>query len=433
MSKMIPTLLLCALFLQLVSQTAPTPTSLRISLSHIDSTRNFTAIELLQRALRRSNNRIEFVKATMTSSEASVESHVHFSGGEYLMDLAIGTPQLPYSAILDTGSDLIWTQCQPCLQCFPQPSFIFDPSKSSTFSELSCSSSVCQDLTNSSCPTSQCQYYADYYNGASTQGVLATETFTFAFGSIDQVSLDGILFGCGNRNVGADFFNSSGIVGLGWSPVSLVSQLGSGKFSYCLTSFIDSNLTSHLLLGSLSVINTTSNILVQSTPLLRNPYYPNFYISLLGISIGETLLPIPKNTFAIEENSGAGGMIIDSGTTVTFLEQAGYDVVKQAIQSLVPLPLADGSSVGLDLCFASSSATPPDMPDMILHLDRGNMTLPRDNYMFFDSSSAGLFCLVMAGNHGLSILGNYQQQNFQILYDVATEMLSFVPAQCHLM
>jgi hypothetical protein len=48
-------------------------------------------------------------------------------------------------------------------------------------------------------------------------------------------------------------------------------------------------------------------------------------------------------------------------------------------------------------------------------------------------SDSSLWCLAMQNQTDtgvVSILGNYQQQNMHILYDVGKETLSFAPAKC---
>ncbi|KAJ0552774.1 putative nepenthesin [Helianthus annuus] len=40
------------------------------------------------------------------------KSPMKFSNDIYTMSLAIGTPPKPFSAIMDTGSNLIWTKCK---------------------------------------------------------------------------------------------------------------------------------------------------------------------------------------------------------------------------------------------------------------------------------------------------------------------------------
>jgi hypothetical protein len=47
--------------------------------------------------------------------------------GEFLTQIALGTPNQSFTAIVDTGSDLVWTQCLPCESCFPQTGPEFNP------------------------------------------------------------------------------------------------------------------------------------------------------------------------------------------------------------------------------------------------------------------------------------------------------------------
>ncbi|CAA2982257.1 aspartic ase nepenthesin-1, partial [Olea europaea subsp. europaea] len=129
--------------------------------------------------MRRGRKRMERLSLMASAeSDSSVESPVHAGNGEFLMQLAIGTPPSSYNAIMDTGSDLIWTQCKPCKQCFDQSTPIFDPKKSSSFSNLPCSSTLCDALPSSTC-SDGCEYLYTYGDYSSTQGVMATETFTF--------------------------------------------------------------------------------------------------------------------------------------------------------------------------------------------------------------------------------------------------------------
>lgn len=420
------TLLFLVLFVSfLVPLACSTTGGLRVDLRHVDSAGNFTKVELLQRAARRSHHRMARLIAKATKAASSIKGGqvpVHSGSGEFLMDLAIGTPADSFSAILDTGSDLIWTQCKPCVQCFQQPTTIFDPSSSSTFSKLPCSSDLCQALPTFSC-SSGCEYLYSYGDSSSTQGALATETFTFGSTSVSNIG-----FGCGDTNQGQGFTQASGLVGLGRGPLSLISQLGLGKFSYCLTSMDESN-KSPLFFGSLAELSGSG---VQSTPLVKNPSQPSFYyLSLKGITVGETLLKMPSSTFALQED-GTGGLIIDSGTSITYLEAAGYKLVKNAFVSQVKLPVADSSDEGLDLCFSlpsGSSSESVDVPKLIFHFDGADVDLLPKNYIVIDSST-GLLCLTVMGSSGMSIFGNFQQQNMQILYDLEKEMLSFMPTQC---
>jgi len=156
-----------------------------------------------------------------------------------------------------------------------------------------------------------------------------------------------------------------------------------------------------------------------------------YYLNLTGISLGTKVLSIAPDAFSIKAD-GTGGIIIDSDTAITSLEDAVYQQIHAAMLSVATLPTTDGSAaMGLDLCFALPSPTsaPPAMPSMTLHFDGADMVLPAESYMI---SGSGVWCLAMRSqmDGAMSTLGNYQQQNMHILYDVRKETLSFAPAKC---
>lgn len=399
------------------------PKGFRISLKHVDSDGNFTKFELLKRAMKRGRERLDVLSLmALADSGTDVKSSVYPGNGEFLMKLSIGTPEASFSAIMDTGSDLIWTQCKPCSQCFDQSTPIFDPKKSSSYTTLPCSSKLCSALPTSKCGTDGCEYEYSYGDYSSTQGVMGLEKLTF-----DNVTVSDIVFGCGEDNEGSGFSQGAGIVGLGRGPLSLVSQLDEPKFSYCLTS-IDDTKSSTLLLGSLATIDSVST--KSTTPLIKNPSQPSFYyLSLEGISVGDSPLPIKKSTFALN-NDGSGGVIIDSGTTITYLEESAFDMVKKAFIDKVKLQVDNSGSAGLDLCFKLPSGTTDfEVPKLIFHFEGADLDLPGENYIISDSS-IGLACLAMGSSSGMSIFGNVQQQNFAVVHDLQKDTLSFVPTQC---
>jgi hypothetical protein len=410
---------------------------LRVALTHVDAHGNYTKLQLVRRAARRSRHRMSRLVARTTgvpmmsskaaaAAGADLQVPVHAGNGEFLMDLSIGTPAVPYAAIIDTGSDLVWTQCKPCVECFNQSTPVFDPSSSSTYSALPCSSSFCADLPTSKCTTAtKCGYTYTYGDSSSTQGVLAAETFTLA-----KEKLPGVAFGCGDTNEGEGFTQGAGLVGLGRGPLSLVSQLGLDKFSYCLTS-LDDTSKSPLLLGSLAAISKTAASSVQTTPLVKNPSQPSFYyVNLKGLTVGSTHITLPSSAFSVQAD-GTGGVIVDSGTSITYLELQGYRALKKAFAAQMKLPAADGSGIGLDLCFAApaSGVDQVEVPKLVLHFDGADLDLPAENYMVLDSGS-GALCLTVMGSRGLSIIGNFQQQNIQFVYDVGGDTLSFAPVEC---
>nr|ACN40797.1 unknown [Picea sitchensis] len=380
----------------------------------------------MKRAIQRSQERLEKLQITSavnTHQMKDIETPVtpDIGSGEYLIQMAIGTPALSLSAIMDTGSDLVWTKCNPCTDC--STSSIYDPSSSSTYSKVLCQSSLCQPPSIFSCNNDgDCEYVYPYGDRSSTSGILSDETF-----SISSQSLPNITFGCGHDNQGFD--KVGGLVGFGRGSLSLVSQLGpsmGNKFSYCLVSRTDSSKTSPLFIGNTASLEATT---VGSTPLVQSSSTNHYYLSLEGISVGGQSLAIPTGTFDIQSD-GSGGLIIDSGTTLTFLQQTAYDAVKEAMVSSINLPQADGQ---LDLCFNQQGSSNPGFPSMTFHFKGADYDVPKENYLFPDSTS-DIVCLAMMPTNSnlgnMAIFGNVQQQNYQILYDNENNVLSFAPTAC---
>ncbi|KAL6984373.1 saccharopepsin [Sarracenia purpurea var. burkii] len=402
-------------------------------MTHVDSNRNLTRLQLIQRSILRGKCRLDRLNEIPNTAPAKgVRAPVYVGDGEFLMNVSIGTPPVPFSGIIDTGSDLIWTQCLPCTKCFKQPTPIFDPSKSSTCANVSCTSDLCKDMNVFEC-SNGCKYLYTYGDESSTEGFMATDTITFMDSENNPVSIPNIGFGCGVNNQGSGLGQGAGIVGLGRGPVSLVSQLGLGKFSYCLTS-LGEKKPSNVLFGSLAVLNytTSGSTHRRATPLIQNPFQPSFYyVAIEGITIGETLLPISRSVFKLKED-GSGGMIIDSGTTLTYLQEDAFRVVKREFTSQMKLRVSDRTdTTGLDLCFdlPTKHVSEISVPRLKLHFEGVDLELPAENYMISDPST-GLVCLAMAASSGISIFGNIQQQNLLVLHDLEEETVSFLPIQC---
>ncbi|KAJ3695929.1 hypothetical protein LUZ60_001306 [Juncus effusus] len=392
---------------------------IRLDLTHVDAGTGYTKFELVQRAALRTNHRaVRLLANQIKSQELPVEPHE----GEYLIELSLGTPTQSVLLTLDTGSDLIWTQCQPCLLCFSQTFPLYDPSVSSTYHKLSCENKFCAALSTSACHQ-ECMYGYSYGDNSTTFGILSRETFTL--GST-TVNVPNIAFGCGILNQGV-FLNESGIAGFGRGDLSLVSQLGVSKFTYCLTSF-DQNKTSPLFMDSLAKLEGP----VQTTRILTNKYIPSlYYLSLKGITVGSKRIKIPKSAFSLKKN-GRGGVIIDSGTAITRMASVAFQSVKKEFIKQMTFKMARDVTGTFDLCFAvpSSNSTYNDqVPRLVYHFDGADMDFPLENYMISDNDT-GLMCLLILESGEETIIGNIQQQNMKIMYDLTKNKLSFVPAQC---
>ncbi|XP_020091045.1 aspartic proteinase nepenthesin-1-like [Ananas comosus] len=417
--------LLFFVLLSLIPYVIPTSFDIRLDLKHVDADSGLTRVELLRRAALRGKSR-----ATSLIHNSTINAPVQSNGAEYLVELAIGSPAQPVMLILDTGSDLIWTQCQPCLECFNQSLSLYAPSNSSTFSRLSCSSKLCRALSLSACH-GLCMYMYGYSDKSTTIGVLGAETFTFGT-TTKKVKIPRLGFGCGILNQGI-FLTESGIAGFGRGPLSLISQLKSKKFSYCFTPIHDYK-RSTLFFGTLANPKKIRSGSIKTTPLIKNPLRPSlYYLSLNGITVGNKRLKIPKSAFTIKEN-GNGGVIIDSGTGFTRLNRVAHDQVKSAFASQLKLSVINDSTGTFDVCFSVpiSSYLRVEVPKLIYHFEGADMDVPRDNYVVDLDEGGGLMCLLVSKSksNDVSIIGNIHQQNMWIEYDLEKNELGFAPAQC---
>ncbi|KAK4344966.1 hypothetical protein RND71_035142 [Anisodus tanguticus] len=363
--------------------------------------------------------------ATVKDFSSSVISGVSQGSGEYFTRIGIGTPPKYAYLILDTGSDIVWIQCSPCKKCYSQSDPVFDPTKSSSFAVLSCDSPICRRLNSPGCNNNnKCLYQVSYGDGSFTVGEFATETLNFR-----KTSVTNIAFGCGHDNEGL-FIGAAGLLGLGKGKLSFPGQAGTRfgqKFSYCLVDRLgSSSKPSYIVFGESAV---TRNAIF--TPLLTNPKLDTFYyVELTGISVGGTKVPAATPELFKLNGNGNGGVIIDSGTSVTRLTRPAYIAVRDAfISGTRDLKRAPDYSL-FDTCFDLSGKTVVKVPTLVLHFAGADVALPASNYLI-PVNGEGRFCFGFAGmNSGLSIIGNLQQQGFRVVFDLKGSRLGFAPRGC---
>ncbi|CAK7338001.1 unnamed protein product [Dovyalis caffra] len=83
--------------------------------------------------------------APLKRSTVPVHGLSKTSASDYVVNVGLGTPKKECPLVFDTGSGLIWTQCKPCKPC-SRKAPVFDPTKSTSFKGIPCSSKQCQRI-----------------------------------------------------------------------------------------------------------------------------------------------------------------------------------------------------------------------------------------------------------------------------------------------
>ncbi|KAE9596494.1 putative nepenthesin [Lupinus albus] len=348
--------------------------------------------------------------------------------GHYLMELNIGTPPVKIYGIADTGSDLTWTSCVPCEGCYKQLNPLFDPTKSSTYSNISCQSDQCLHwLDTGKCSSNnQCDYTYAYASASVTQGILAQDTITFISATGKPVPLQGVAFGCGHNDTGSFNDHEMGIIGLGGGPISLISQIGPSiggkRFSQCLVPFhTDVSITSKMSFGDGSEVTGDG---VVSTPMVIKEDKTPYFVTLNGLSVGSTYLPYDSSSKSVSK----GNMFLDSGTPPTILPTKLYEELVDQVKKMIALtPIVDDPELGNQLCYRTS--TNVDGPTITAHFEGADVQL--NPIQTFISPKDGVLCFGFTNTSSDGgIYGNFAQSNYFIGFDLDRHTVSFKPQDC---
>lgn len=393
------------------------------SIFHARIHRDVKRVDSLMRRLGGNSNDQVMNKELDFGSE--VVSGMAQGSGEYFVRIGVGSPARSQYVVIDSGSDIVWVQCQPCSQCYHQSDPIFDPSRSASYSGVSCTSTVCDRLQNSAgCHEGRCRYEASYGDGSYTQGTLAFETLTFGRALIRNVAI-----GCGHMNRGM-FVGAAGLLGIGGGPMSFVGQLGGqtgGAFSYCLVSRGDASTA-----GTLEFGRAAMPVGAAWVPLIRNQRAPSFYyVGLAGLGVGGMRVPISEDVFRQTE-LGYGGVVMDTGTAVTRFPTLAYEAFRDTfVEQTASLPRVSGGVSIFDTCYDLNGFVSVRVPTVSFYFTGGPiLTLPARNFLI-PVDDKGTFCLAFApSGAGLSIIGNIQQEGIQISFDGANGFVGFGPNVC---
>ncbi|KAL1559736.1 putative aspartyl protease [Salvia divinorum] len=401
-------------------------------------------------------------------------------GADYTLSFSLGPQTI--SLYLDTGSDVVWVPCHPfdCILCEGKysPSSIPHPSplNLSSATPLPCKSPLCSAVHSSlpsshlcaiaNCPLetieiSDCRKFSCpsfYY--AYGDGSFVAKLYHDTLSSSPSFNLPNFTFGCAHSALGEPI----GVAGFGRGRLSFPAQLArtspdiGNYFSYCLIAhaFDAARVLkpSPLILGRREKKKTPDGereeeeddeVLYSYTPMLYNPKHPYFYcVGLEAVSIGNIKIPAPESLRRVDRR-GDGGMVVDSGTTFTMLPRKFYlAMVGEFGRSVGAAQHRRARGVeertGLSPCYYGESFD--DIPRLTWHFG-GNSTvaMPRENYFyeFLDGDAKKKVGCVMVMDGGdeaergggpAGLLGNYQQQGFEVVYDLEAKRLGFARRKC---
>ncbi|CAN1233613.1 Aspartic proteinase CDR1 [Linum perenne] len=390
-----------------------------------------TPYQRLRNAVKRSINRLRSTSPTQVNTTLAAQSELIANHGEYLITIFIGTPPFEILAIADTGSDITWTQCKPCTNCYTQKGPTFDPASSTTYKTLPCSSRACPSCTAQN--DDVCKYRIQYVDGSTTSGDLALETLTFQSTEGRTVSFPDTIIGCGHDNTLSITTDGSGIVGLGGGPTSLVNQIGptiGWKFSYCLPRRDGDKLTSTMSFGENGVVSGNG---VVSTPLIHDaerPYY--YYLRLEAVTVGTVRM-------SFRGSNGNNNIVIDSGTTFTvfptgffneFSTIGFFSEFSNVVETQVVGAKKAADPDGLfSLCYESKVAS-LKAPRVTFIFEGADVELPPSNVFVQVSDTVTCLAFRRSTDKELSFYGNMAQEDFLIGFDIPQEKVSLKPTDC---
>ncbi|XP_010272335.1 PREDICTED: aspartyl protease family protein 2-like [Nelumbo nucifera] len=397
---------------------------------HYDSQR----VQMISRAMKKRRKAEE--TATDDVIRAPFFSGASVRSGHYLIPLKVGTPPQQLIMIANTASELTWMKCGSNKDEGKQVSF--DPTKSSSFQTINCSSTMCtQDLGDlfalgiCPMPDSPCKYDYSYGAGQSVLGFFANETLTLQMKSGTEKKMEQFLVGCNEIIEGIEENDAiDGVVGLGYSIYSFAvrgSESFGYKFSYCLVDhFSPENVRSYLVFGE-----TRHPPHMQHTDLVLGKVLTFYGVNVVGISLDGVMLDIPSEVWELRDDGG--GTIIDEGSTLTFLAMDAYRPLMDAlIKSLTKYTKYEDPRFEFCISVKPGEFNATEVPKLRIHFTgEARMEPPVKNYVI--QVDDGVRCLgfqPLPPEGGVSVIGNIMQQNMFWEFDLKTSRLGFAPSSC---
>ncbi|KAK7281159.1 hypothetical protein RIF29_08893 [Crotalaria pallida] len=404
------------------------------SILHPHYNPNESIEDRMEHDIQHSIARLAYLEARIKSSLASIDYKTCLSpsltGRTILANISIGQPSVPQLLIMDTASDVFWIMCTPCSNCENHIGPLFDPSKSSTFSPqclIPCGSDHCKCSLRD-----QFTFSITYADNSSSLGTIGHDTLVFETSDEGATQVSNIRFGCGHNIVHNNDPGYNGVLALNNARHSLASQVGQ-RFSYCIGSLTNKNYNyNQLVLGEGADL--------EGYPTSFQALHDMYYITMEGISVGEKRLDISPQAFEVNTD-GTGGVILDTGSTLTYLVDDVYDIVSKEVRNLIGLTFKEVriNKIPWWLCYSGSvSRDLVGFPVVTFHFAKG-AELTLDSESFFEQLTDDIFCMALAPTSGTSItskpsvIGLLAQQSYNVGYDLINHLIYFQRIDCELL
>ncbi|GER52597.1 eukaryotic aspartyl protease family protein [Striga asiatica] len=356
----------------------------------------------------------------------------------FLVRMRVGSNGVDQFLFMDTGSSLIWINCVPSFADVPEP--LFDPEASTTHQVENCTTTDICDASGPviilfpslDCDINGCSYYVNYGSMHSSWGLLRRETFEF--GKTSNDSLTNLVFGCSRKT---NLF-TNGVLGLGNLRLSLISQYNASRFSYCFGKISDRSYPhSTLVIGSNNIVHGS----VFTTPLVIED--DKYYVNMEILMVGERLFKLDPLIFTRNTSEYSdGGVILDTSLSLSFMP---FNVVIDIETVYTPLIESLGLTPNTSITyrntvtrFCYNGVVTRDLTNgfpTMKFVFRGGVVMELEADSVFQQTHNGTFCLaILPSEHVLgvttTILGTLMQQNFNVVYDIEMNNVSFSKGDC---
>jgi hypothetical protein len=163
---------------------------------------------------------------------------------------------------------------------------------------------------------------------------------------------------------------------------------------------------------------------VVSTPIVRKDPPTFYYLTLEAFSIGNK-----RVEFIGSSNGDEGNIIIDSGTTYTYIPSKDYANLESAVVESVKLERVDVPDKDFNLCYNVTSDG-YDFPLITAHFKGADVKLHPISTFVRIADEVVCFAFNSTDKDDIPIFGNLAQQNLLVGYDLKQKTVSFKPMDC---